>query len=65
MSKTFNDYLNDPLIKDEPVGLRTAHAMRFKVYDDTKDMTSEERTAYYSEGLRSTLSRLDMMPKPE
>jgi hypothetical protein len=50
MTKTFDDYLNDPRIKDEPMGLRITHAMRFKVQDETKDMTAEERTAYYHEG---------------
>jgi hypothetical protein len=48
MKKTFEDYLNDPRIKDEPMGLRMTHAMRFKVQDETKDMTAEERTVYYN-----------------
>jgi hypothetical protein len=48
MAKTFDDYMNDPEIIDEPMGLRIAHAMRFKVQDDIKDMTTEEQTAYYN-----------------
>ena len=49
MQKTFDDYLNDPRIKDEPMGLRITHAMRFKVQDEIKGMTKEERAAYYRE----------------
>jgi hypothetical protein len=30
------------------MGLRITHAMRFSVQDKTKDMTPEERTAYYN-----------------
>jgi len=63
MLKTFDDYLNDPRIKDEPMGLRITHAMRFKVQDETEGMTASERTAYYNEGTRSTFSRLGMTPK--
>jgi hypothetical protein len=48
MSKSFDEYLNDPRIKDEPMGLRVTHAMRFKVQDDTAGMTPAERTAYYN-----------------
>jgi hypothetical protein len=56
MKKTFDDYLNDPRIKNEPMGLRMTHAMRFKVQDDTKDMTAAERTAYYNQGTVSASS---------
>jgi hypothetical protein len=48
MTKSFDDYLNDPRIKNEPMGLRITHAMRFKVQDETKGMTPSERTAYYN-----------------
>ena len=48
MKKSFDDYLNDPRIKNEPMGLRITHAMRFKVQDETKGMTPAERTAYYN-----------------
>ena len=63
MLKTFNDYLNDPRLKDESVGLRMAHAMRFKVQDDTAGMTPAEEAAYYHEGTQTAFSRLGMMPK--
>jgi hypothetical protein len=49
MTKSFDDYLNDPRIKNEPMGLRITHAMRFKVQDETEGMTAAERTAYYHE----------------
>jgi hypothetical protein len=48
MVKTFDDYMNDPDIINEPMGLRITHAMRFKVQDDIKDMTIEEQIAYYN-----------------
>ena len=48
MSKTFDDYLNDPRIINEPMGLRITHAMRFKVQEETENMTASERTAYYN-----------------
>ena len=46
--KSFDDYLNDPRIKNEPMGLRITHAMRFKVQDDIQDMTPAERIAYFN-----------------
>jgi Zn/Cd-binding protein ZinT len=63
MPKTFDDYMNDPRIKDEPMGLRMTHAMRFKVQDEIKDMTMAEMTAYYHEGTQSAFSRLGISPK--
>jgi hypothetical protein len=61
--KTFDDYLNDPRIKNEPMGLRITHAMRFKVQDETEGMTTAERTAYYNEGTKAAFSRLGITPK--
>jgi hypothetical protein len=48
MPKTYEDYLNDPRIKDEPMGLRMTHAMRFVVQDAIEGMTAEEETAYFN-----------------
>jgi Zn/Cd-binding protein ZinT len=63
MTKTFDDYLNDPRLKNEPMGLRMAHAMRFKVQDDTAGMTASEITDYYHEGTKAAFSRLGITPK--
>ena len=63
MQKTFDDYLNDPRIKDEPMGLRITHAMRFKVQDDIEGMTPAEEAAYHQEKARSAFSRIGMTPK--
>jgi len=63
MSKTFDDYLNDPRLKNETMGLRITHAMRFKVQDDTAGMTAAEKTAYYRNGTLSAFSRLGITPK--
>jgi len=63
MTKSFDDYLNDPRIKNEPMGLRITHAMRFKVQDETEGMTPSERTAYYHEGTKAAFSRLGITPK--
>ena len=48
MKKTLDDYMNDPDIINEPSALREVHAIRLMIYDETKNMTKEERTAYYS-----------------
>ena len=50
--KTFNDYMNDPSIKNEPMGLRINHAMRFKVQEEIKNMTPEERIAYFNKPVK-------------
>jgi hypothetical protein len=34
--KTFNDYLNDPDLANEPSALREVHAIRLKIYDEIK-----------------------------
>jgi hypothetical protein len=48
MSKTLDDYMNDPEIINEPAALREVHAIRLMIHDETKNMTAAERTAYYS-----------------
>ena len=49
MTKTLDDYLNDPDLVNEPSALREVHAARLMIQDETKGMTAEERTAYYHE----------------
>jgi hypothetical protein len=47
MAKTIDDYLNDPELANEPQALREVHAIRLKIYDEIKNMTVEECTAYF------------------
>ena len=63
MSKTLDDYMNDPDIINEPIALREVHAIRLKIYDETKDMTAAEKTTYYRDRSRAALSRLGITPK--
>jgi len=44
--KTIDDYMNDPSIIDEPLALREIHAIRLKIYDETKGMSANEFTAF-------------------
>ena len=47
--KTFEEYMNDPEIIDEPLPLREVHAMRLAIYDQIKDMSPEERFRFSKE----------------
>ena len=49
MKKTYEDYYNDPDIINELPAMREIHAIRLMIQDRTKEMTPEERTAYYNE----------------
>jgi len=44
-ARTIDEYLNDPAIADEPMGLRQIHAIRLKLQDDRKGMTAREYAA--------------------
>ncbi|MDR2734942.1 MAG: hypothetical protein LBC99_09965 [Spirochaetota bacterium] len=57
MRKPLDDYMNDPDIIDEPMPLKEIHAIRLRFHDETKDMTAEEKTAYYNEGPEKFLER--------
>ena len=50
MKKTIDDYMNDPEIVNETLTLREVHAIRLKIYDEIKDMSAAEMTAYFHEG---------------
>ena len=41
--KKLEDYMNDPSVINDPMPLREIHAIRLMIYDETKDMTPEER----------------------
>ena len=45
MTKTLDDYLNDPDLANEPSALREVHAIRLKIHDERKGMTVEEYNA--------------------
>jgi len=63
MTKTWDDYMNDPRVKNESMGLRITHAMRFKVQDDIEGMSTAEEVAYFNEMGRATLLRLGITPE--
>jgi hypothetical protein len=50
MTKTLEEYMNDPDLAGEPEALREVHAIRLKIHDETKGMTAAEHTAYFHEG---------------
>ena len=56
MAKSFEDYMDDARIMNEPMALRITHAMRFKVQDEIQGMTASERTAYYNGSAARRLS---------
>jgi len=63
MTKTINDYLNDPDLVNEPQVIREVHAIRLMIRDETKGMTVSERTAYYHEKSTAAFDRLGITPK--
>lgn len=47
MNKLEN-YMDASSVINDPMPLREIHAIRLMIYDETKDMTPAERTAYYN-----------------
>jgi Zn/Cd-binding protein ZinT len=60
--KTIDDYLKDPSLGNEPMALREVHAARLKIQDETKNMTAEEKKAYYHDGATAFFNRLGITP---
>jgi len=54
--KMLDDYMNDPDIINEPMGLRITHAMRFKVREETASMTTAEKVAYINKKAEAVLA---------
>ena len=56
--KTWDDYMNDPDIIDEPMALREIHAIRFKIQDERIGMTAEEYNAIVNQRAKDFLAPL-------
>ena len=63
-TNSLDRYMNDPEIINEPMPLREIHAIRLKIYDETKNMTADERRAYYAEGLDEICQRYNIKIVP-
>ena len=50
--KTLEQYMNDPSVTHIQMPLREVKAIRLMIHDETKDMTSSERTAYYNDSIK-------------
>jgi hypothetical protein len=61
--KTLDDYMKDPSLAGEMEAMREIHAIRLMIHDETKDMTPEEKRAYYHNGATAFFTRLGITPK--
>ena len=50
--KTLNDYMNDSSVAHLQMPLREVKAIRLMIHDETKDMTSSERTTYFNDSVK-------------
>ncbi len=60
--KILDDYMNDLDIIDEPTALREIHAIRLKIQDERKGMTSAEYNAVVHERAKAAFDRLGITP---
>ena len=60
IQNNLDKYMNDPDIINEPMPLREVHAIRLKIYNETKDMSSDERKAYYADGLDAICQKFNI-----
>ncbi|MCL1947548.1 MAG: hypothetical protein FWF51_10450 [Chitinivibrionia bacterium] len=63
MRNNIDDYMNDPDIINEPSALREIHAIRLRIRDETKNLTTQERTTYFREGAESFFARKEAVKK--
>ena len=49
--KTLEHYMNDPSVTHMQMPLREVKAIRLMIHDETKDMSTSERTAYYNSSI--------------
>ena len=63
MPKTFEDYLNDSRIKNEPMGLRMTHAMRFKMQDEQESMSTPEYDDISNKRIKQYFAEFGIIPK--
>ena len=54
-----DNYMHGPDIINEPLPLREIHAIRLMIYDEIKDMTLEQREAYYRHGIQELSQRFN------
>jgi hypothetical protein len=63
MTKTVEDYMNDPALVGEMEALREIHAIRLMIHDETKAMSPDEKRAYFHKGTIDCFARLGITPK--
>ena len=56
MTKTLDDYMNDPGLINQPEPFREIHAIRLMLNDRTAHMTPEEHTAYINQRAMAILA---------
>ncbi|MDR3240359.1 MAG: hypothetical protein LBT44_09795 [Clostridiales bacterium] len=44
----YTKFMDDPDIINEPMPLREIHAIRFAIAEETKDLTVDQRVAYFN-----------------
>lgn len=55
-----NDYFNDPDIIDEPIPLRSVHAIRLMLNDELNGMLPEERAALINERTEAVMKEFGL-----